>query len=382
MFKQIEYFGERHELHLFTMLNAPIDSNADHVISQHCKRTFFFQFTKKAVEQRPPNIPRSINKFLDPEVRQSIIAFIDGNKYDVVLIEHIYLASYLDLFSDTLCVLTEHNIESKILKQIQYSVPEIKKHIYFSQKIPWLENFPHDEPDILEVYENTYWEKFKLRVVMSDPDKVEMDYRCNKGETFVVGNGTEIGNLVENSYSKNGILLMASMLYLPNLDGIFYFVNEIWPIIVKSNPNLILYLVGSSAPPEVKNLDGANNIKVISNPESIEPIATQCSVSIVPLRLGGGTRLKILHALAMGLPTISTTVGCEGLNVKNNETILIKDTPYDFAEAVLKLTSEPDLWNNLRNNGRILVENQYSWNDIYKSLENKIIELIYQSRLH
>lgn len=377
MFKQIEYFGERHELHLFTMDSVPLSTDASSALSRYCKRLSFFQFSKRSVEEQFPNTPRIVKKYLDPEIFKYIKTFVNGYKFDLILIEHIYLASYIQFFKGAICVLTEQNIESNILKQIRQSIPEIKKHIYFTQKIPWLENFPQDEPELLELYENTNWGKYTLRVVVSENDKFEMDARCNKGEAIVVRNGTEIRDIVKTTHSRNGILLMASMLYLPNLDGIFYFVDEIWPLIHKKSPNLILYLVGSNSPPEVRNLNNDGiNIKVVASPENIEPIAEQCSVSVVPLRLGGGTRLKILHALSMGIPTVSTTIGCQGLHVENNKNILIQDAPKEFAESVLALTSNQDLWDRLRKNGRDLVEKHYSWNKIFEELEQKLLTAI------
>jgi glycosyltransferase involved in cell wall biosynthesis len=102
-------------------------------------------------------------------------------------------------------------------------------------------------------------------------------------------------------------------------------------------------------------------------------IAKECTISIVPLRLGGGTRLKILHSMAMGLPVVSTSLGCEGLEVIDGIHLLIRDEPEEFARAILQLYNDASLRNELRKNGRNLVEKKYDWQSIFAEYEREIL---------
>ena len=374
MFRQIQFLGQRHELHLFSIYKDIDDVSFQATLSKYCRRIHLFRSCTNTVHECPDEFPLTVKKFLDPEIGRQIRSFIKGYDFNVTIVEHIYLASYIDLFLGA-CVLSEHNIESKVLDRIRDSLTAIKAQIYFSEKIPWLNDFPNDEPRRLALYEDRYWNRYPLRIAVSEADKSEMNARCNYGKTVVVENGTDIGKMLEVDHTSNGVLLMASMLYLPNLDGIFYFVNEIWPMVIEQNPDLILFLVGSNPPPEVRKLSSSKNIQVFPSPTHIEPLARNCAVSVVPLRLGGGTRLKILHALSMGLPTISTSVGCEGLRVTDDVNILVRDAPRDFADAIVGTTSDPRLWNRLRQNGRLLVEDYYDWKHIFEKLEEEITNL-------
>jgi glycosyltransferase involved in cell wall biosynthesis len=102
-------------------------------------------------------------------------------------------------------------------------------------------------------------------------------------------------------------------------------------------------------------------------------IAAECSLSVVPLRSGSGTRIKILHSMAMGLPVISTSLGCEGLVMIDREHLLIRDIPTNFAQAVIELTKNQHLWQQLQTNGRQLVETQYDWSAIFADYEQELL---------
>jgi len=109
-------------------------------------------------------------------------------------------------------------------------------------------------------------------------------------------------------------------------------------------------------------------------------IAKDCCLTVVPLRIGGGTRIKIPHSMAMGLPVVSTSLGSEGLSVVDGVHILIRDEPEQFADAVLQIISDPALRNNLRTNGRRLVEERYDWSRMFERLEMEIISLVNSSK--
>jgi glycosyltransferase involved in cell wall biosynthesis len=109
-------------------------------------------------------------------------------------------------------------------------------------------------------------------------------------------------------------------------------------------------------------------------------IARMCCLTVAPMRVGGGTRIKILHSMAMGLPVVSTSLGCEGLSVVDGRQLLIRDQPDQFAEAVLRLISDPALRNDLRIGARTLVEERFDWKPIFKKLEEEILLLVNSMR--
>ncbi len=168
---------------------------------------------------------------------------------------------------------------------------------------------------------------------------------------------------------------MGALGYYPNVDALLYFIKEIWSEILRRDSSLRLICAGSGATPSVRAIKKERRVELVENPPDIRPIAARASVSIVPLRIGSGTRLKILDSMAMGLPVVSTTRGCEGLSVEEGKHLLIRDNPEDFAEAVVEVLKDEQLWNGLRGNGFELIERHYRWDRVLEPLEGALFNL-------
>jgi glycosyltransferase involved in cell wall biosynthesis len=160
------------------------------------------------------------------------------------------------------------------------------------------------------------------------------------------------------------ILHLGTMSWLPNIEGVLWFIRSVWPIIKASNPNTHLTIAGKNPPPEIKALS-EETVTVTGYVSDPTPYLRKTGVFIVPLISGSGMRVKILDAWRWGLPTVSTSLGAEGILYKDNENILIADHPLEFADATLKILTQPELRNSLRVNGRRWVEEHYDWQKIY-----------------
>jgi glycosyltransferase involved in cell wall biosynthesis len=157
--------------------------------------------------------------------------------------------------------------------------------------------------------------------------------------------------------------------WFPNADAMRYFVNEVFPLILKVRPDTMLTIIGkhgeSAAAAELARHP---QIRLAGLVDDIRPWLQAAAVYVVPLRIGGGTRLKILDALAMSKAIVSTSVGCEGLHVTDGQDIIVADQPDAFARQVLGLLSEGARAQSLGRRGRELVERQYDWRVIADSL--------------
>jgi glycosyltransferase involved in cell wall biosynthesis len=150
--------------------------------------------------------------------------------------------------------------------------------------------------------------------------------------------------------------------WLPNEDAILYFVDAILPLIKQQCPDVSLEVVGRSPSNKLQALAAPEkSIRLTGWVEDIRPFVARGSVCIVPLRIGGGTRLKIFEAMAMSKAVVSTTVGAEGLPVRNGENILLADTPRDFASSVISLLNDSNGRKRLGTSARTLVLENYSW---------------------
>lgn len=376
MFEQIRYFGSRHHLTVIAFVFDSDDCNIKHQLEQYCDRAFIFKLgTPVAPDQGRSN--RQLYNFQTWNMTKALAQLSQVN-FDVVSFDFIVAAVYRDLFPHCFTVLNEHNIESKLLTSsgavdtedlIDSLVTEL------SEVKPFADS--QSESKLLQAYESENWPKFSLRTVVSQENQQEMNSRCSKGQTLVVKNGINIQETpFVGSYKSQKILYMGTMSYYPNIDGVLYFVSSILPNIWQLNPDLKFCIAGREPPKVIHELASKYpQIEVIANPQDMSVVAAECSLSVVPLRSGSGTRIKILHSMAMGLPVVSTTLGCEGLEVKNQEHILIQDQSPGFAQAVVKLTQDQKLWQQLQINGRQLVETKYDWTAIFSEYEQRLVEI-------
>jgi glycosyltransferase involved in cell wall biosynthesis len=171
------------------------------------------------------------------------------------------------------------------------------------------------------------------------------------------------------------LMFVGSMDYPPCVDAVLYFCSDILPLIRQAINPLELWIVGRDPHPEVLKLNGSG-VHVTGRVEDVVPYYQQSTVCVIPLRAGGGTRLKILEAMALGRPVVSTTIGCEGLDVVDGEHLLIADTPEQFAEKTVRLLDDRHLSQYICANARKLVEARYGWDQIAERLMDVYEEMV------
>jgi glycosyltransferase involved in cell wall biosynthesis len=157
------------------------------------------------------------------------------------------------------------------------------------------------------------------------------------------------------------------MNYVANFDAVLYFCSEILPRIRRVVSEVEVWVVGADPPPEVRRLSG-DGVHVTGRVDDVVPYYRRSSVCVVPLRAGGGTRLKILEAMALGRPVVSTTIGCEGLDVVDGEHLLIADSPEQFADKTVRLLTDRASYQRITTKARQLVVDRYDWDVVARQL--------------
>jgi len=163
------------------------------------------------------------------------------------------------------------------------------------------------------------------------------------------------------------LVFLGSMDYGPNVDGVQAFARETLPLLVARRPEIALDVVGGNPAAEIRALAGAR-VRVTGRVEHVQPYLERASVMIVPLRIGGGTRLKIVEALALGTPVVSTTIGAQGLGLVHGEHVLLADSPADFAAAIQRLLEDPAEARRLGSRGRAWVHEHFRWEVLGREL--------------
>ena len=382
MFEQIKYFGSRHNLTVVSFVFDDKDLEIEAQLQQYCDRAFILKLGTP-IEPYGGNYPRQLYNFKTWNMWR-VLQQLSQVDFDVVFFDFIVSSVYHDLFCDRFTVLNEHNIESRLLSRCAAAdkdnlIPSLARELDAAKAFLDSET----EAKLLEQYENENWGKFSLKTVVSHENKQELERRCDRGKTLVVKNGIDVHHIQPvGKFSNHKILFMGTMSYYPNIDGVLYFVEEILPLIWQRVPKLVFCIAGCQPPQSIQKLAIDHPaIEVIADPEDMSIVAAQCSVSVVPLRFGSGTRIKILHSMAMGLPVVSSTIGCEGLDIRDRQDLLIRDVPADFALGIIRLIEDRELWHTLNQNGRRLVENNYDWTAIFRDYERELLKILQNQKL-
>jgi glycosyltransferase involved in cell wall biosynthesis len=171
---------------------------------------------------------------------------------------------------------------------------------------------------------------------------------------------------------SRSLIFTGSMDWLPNADAMLFFCRDILPLIRAEEPDVALSIVGRAPTPAVRRLAADHGVEVTGRVDDVRPYMREAAVYVVPLRIGGGTRLKIFEAMAMAKAVVSTAVGAEGLPVTGGEHLLLADEPRGFARAVVRLLRDLDRRRAIEQAARQLVVSQYDWSVVAGDLESAL----------
>jgi polysaccharide biosynthesis protein PslH len=305
------------------------------------------------------SLPYNMEKYIFSDVERYILEFCGKYGVDVVHVDHLHMSYYAqkirERFPRIKLAIREHNVESTILERYYRSQKKsILKWVFKMQYIR------------LKKYEKSFLPIFDaiLAITPEDAERIRLFDEKLTAKTYVIPAGTDCNSIHPVDCSaNNGILHLAAMDWLPNQEGLKWFIKDVFPIILKKQPSLQLFVVGKNTPQSFHKYEG-KNIKVLGFVENTQQVVSQCMLAVVPLFAGGGMRIKILNYLAQGIPVVSTTIGAEGISVKDKEHVLLANSAEKFAACVLDVFHDETLRRKLILNGRKLVEKYYSWESV------------------
>ena len=305
--------------------------------------------------------PLTVAKYYVPAMESSIKQLIQSRMFDVIHFEMLhtgqYLQALLNLRVPTL--LSLQNIDSSIWRRLARQTDNPLQKLAF-----WMQYRSFRR------YERLMAEKFSACACVSEEDKDLLAHLCPEISIEVIPNGVDVESYQPDHSltEKSTLVYTGSMDWLPNEDAVLYFHEQIFPLIEAQMPQVKFYIVGQNPTERVKQLSRRDNVIVTGMVDDVKPYIAKASVYVVPLRIGGGTRLKILEALAMEKAVVSTTIGCEGLQLTQGKDILVADEPEKFARLVIQLAQDEKFRQRLGRSGRRQVEEKYDWRSIGKQL--------------
>jgi sugar transferase (PEP-CTERM/EpsH1 system associated) len=307
-------------------------------------------------------LPYNIAKFCPPRVGRRLGELLQQEPCDLLLCDFAIAGGVVPWEAPPVKVLFAHNIEAAIWRRHG----QVARNPLW-KLLSWREYY------LMDRAERRYASRADAVVTVSEHDRRHFARSVAAEKTFVIPTGVDVEYFQPAPSEEQAATLVftGSMDWLPNEDAVVYFVDRILPRIRQEFPHATLWIVGRRPSARLKALATSDTgIRVTGRVEDIRPYVRAAAVYIVPLRVGGGTRLKIFEALAMGKAVVSTTIGAEGLPVRDGENIVLADTPQDFASRVTDLLRDREHRRQLGIAARRLVERHYSWSAVARQFED------------
>lgn len=289
--------------------------------------------------------------------RARVEELLRTRSFDLVHMDSLDLSGYLPLLRDTPVVCVHHNVESALLRRRAENETSPPRRRYIAL-----------QADLLEAEERRWCGRVALNVAVSEEDRRRFGRLVPGARFTVVPNGVDTHTFRPASVPQAGVVFVGGYSWYPNRDALVHFADDVLPHLRAQVPGVEVRWVGR-APDEVRReYRERHGIELTGYVEDIRPFVDGAACYVVPLRVGGGTRLKILDAWAMGKAVVSTTVGCEGLDARDGENILVRDDPAEFAAATRRVLEDEALRARLGESARRTAEEVYEWDVIGRSM--------------
>ncbi len=374
MYNLLKEVGKRHEVHLLSFTQRVLIPTREELdasvreLRHHCRSIRVFPvptdrnrlaWYSLLAANTFSSAPYHYWRFSSREMAEAVQGAVRSLRPDVVHVECMSLARY-GMGLQLPKVMIHHNVESALLfRRADSEAGALAKHYVRQQAV----KLRRAEQRATAVYD--------VNVCVSELDRLEFLGFCPGGEFTVVPNGTDVNYFVPRDTAGPGqIVFVGGLSWYPNTDGVLHFVREVLPLIRRRVANASFVVIGSSPGKALEQVAAEDRlVRVFGRVDDIREEVGKSAVFVVPLRVGGGTRLKILDAMAMGKAIVSTSIGAEGLDVEPGKDILIADTAPDFADAVVRLIEDQGLRRAIGQTARAHVTARYSWESIAPSQE-------------
>ncbi|OPY61756.1 MAG: Glycosyl transferases group 1 [Pelotomaculum sp. PtaU1.Bin065] len=301
--------------------------------------------------------PKVVLGFESKEFTTAIKNVIEKDFYSVIHVSRIYSATNIAF------VLRRKDNVKLILDMDDYESSKIFREVRILRCFRRRLELFHDFCRVF-VFESFFVRKFDFCLVCNGEDRDRLCKRFKKATRIeVIHNGVSSSHFSHSGgfEIEGNILFLGAMDYEPNIDAVNYFLKKSWPLIRNSYPRCTFTIAGRNPAQEIRDMHNGKDIIVMPDVLDVRNVLEKCAVMAVPLRLGGGMRIKILEAMAMKRAIVSTSMGCEGIGATHSENILIADDASDFAEQCLRVLKDKFLREKLGNNARAFVEHNYDW---------------------
>lgn len=364
----LKYLSQNHQITLVALYKEDNEKKYVTHLKQYCQKIYLSRRAAKPWQINNifktifSNLPFLTVRNYSQEACEITKMLIQKDKFDVIHAETFYIMPHIPKTHIPI-LLVEQTIEYKVYEHFINSLPLLIRLPLFFDIVK------------LKYWEQYYWKKAKIVATVSAADQEIIKKIDSKIKTVVIPNGAGEEMMVKKLTTKNlkkpVVIFQGNFNWLQNIEAANYLVKEINPKLKKLLPNASVIISGQNTT-KINHLKN-KGVKIIDNPpddtKTIKEIFKEASVFIAPIFGPGGTRLKILAAMAAGIPVVATPTGVEGLALKNNFHILIAKNPKEFVEKISLIVCQSKLYQKIRNNAYQLIKEKYNWQKIAQKLE-------------
>lgn len=312
-----------------------------------------------------------VAKFESPEFRREVAQVLQRD-YDVLWVHFMetlaYVTQHLSPKKKPLVVLDQHNADERFWETFARKGP------------PWVRLFAWQNIKRLRRLQRSLLQEVNVILSVSDEDAEFTWARLPNPSTqvWVVPNGVDTEGLrtPNRAELKNRIIFCGAMDVLMNIDAAQWFARRVFPRVCEALPNVEFWIVGRDPTPKVKALASFSGVRVTGRVEDVRPYYAEAKVAVAPFRYGGGTKFKVLEAMALGVPVVATPVGCQGIELTPGKHLFVEETEEAFAERVVNLLRDENLRKQMAHEARRLVEERYSWRSIISEAIERLERLV------
>lgn len=355
----IKYLARRHQITLVSFVRG--DQSADiAALQKYCRAVHTVPIQRQVwldaialgrslLNGQPWMMVRDDRKAMREMLRQVTA----GAQFDVVQADQLNMAQFAAEVPGAMRIVDTHNALWLLYQRLAQTMSGPRR---------WL---LERDWRLLKEYEAGVLTEFDAAVAVSEEDKsalVQAGAPAEKITVIPISVDCDELSPVTPVPLANHILHIGTMYWPPNVDGILWFIKEVYPLIRERRPDVVFDVVGARPPDSIRALGGASTgINVTGYVEDTRPFLRQAGVMVVPLRAGGGMRVKILNSMSQAMPIVSTTIGAEGIEGVNGCHLFVADSPEDFARATLQLLEDRALAHQMGLNGRQLILSRYDY---------------------
>jgi glycosyltransferase involved in cell wall biosynthesis len=307
-------------------------------------------------------MPYNAVRFINNNFKKAIIEKLSANKYDFILLEGLYLVPYIKTIrenSNSKIILRSHNVEHEIWNRNAEQEDSKLKKMYFSiiaNRIKRMEISTLNSYDFL--------------VPITKRDQIIFENKGNKKPSFVCPAGISMDNISDHPIKPEfpSLFHLGSLDWVPNQEGLMWFIDKVWPTVTKMFPNLKFHIAGRNAPKWLEDKLNSCNVIYHGEVESAVDFLNQYSVMIVPLFAGSGMRVKIIEGFSHRKTIITTSIGAEGINIQHGKELFIANSANEFIDSISQLIQDEELCIKTAENGFLFVKNNYDNNAIVSKL--------------